>query len=73
MEEAEVRKILSERDFTKIRKKYGQRYEHIISADREKDGMRVWVHLKDQNYQTSRSDGKNIHRTFGSTDKLKEL
>lgn len=76
MEETEVRQILSERGFTKIRKKYGQRYEPIISADREKDGirgMRVWVHMKSQDYQTAMSDGKNIIRTHGNIDKLKEL
>ncbi len=71
MEESEVREILAKKGFTKIRKKYGQRYEPIISAD--KKGMRIWVHMKHGEYQTAKHDGKTIQRNHGNITGLKDL
>jgi len=71
MDEIEIRKILSKRGFLKIRKKYGQRHAPIISADR--DGMRIWVEINTNEFQTSRSDGKQIHRTCGYHNELNDI
>lgn len=70
MDETEIRETLSKRGFLKIRKKYGQRHIPMISADR--DGMRIWVELNGD-FQTSMSDGKQIHRTHGNHNDLKNI
>lgn len=63
--EQEIRDKLKKLGFQKIRKKYGQRHSVIISAD--KDDMRIWVHIAENEYQTCAVGCK---RTFGTIDEL---
>ena len=69
MDEKEIRVILKEKGFEKIRKKYGQRYMPIISADKE--GMRIWVEIPTNEYQTSANGEKGKIRTHGKISDLR--
>lgn len=69
MDEQEIRTVLKEKGFEKIRKKYGQRYMPIISAD--KDGMRIWVEIPTNEYQTSTCIDNGIKRTHGNIKDLR--
>jgi hypothetical protein len=62
--EDEIRTRLKELGFEGIRKRYGHRHEIILAGDG--NGMRVWVHLVAQTYQTQRI----LYRTHGSVEQL---
>lgn len=69
MDEQEIRKILKEKGFEKIRKKYGQRHMPIISAD--KDKTRIWVEIPTNEYQTVTHVGDKLERSFGNIADLR--
>jgi len=76
MDETEVRELLSKKGFLKIRKKYGPKHAPIISApiiSADRNGMRIWVELNTNEFQTSMFDGKQIRRTCGHHNELKDI
>jgi hypothetical protein len=68
MNEQEIRDGLKRIGFLKIRKKYGQHYMPIISAD--KNGMRIWVEVPTGEYQTSKRTSETLDRVCGRIEDL---
>ncbi len=66
--EYNIRKRLSIFGFKNIRKKYGHMHIPIISAD--KDGMRIWVEINNNFYQTAKKYNSDIKRTTGTIVEL---
>jgi hypothetical protein len=66
--EAEIRTILVEAGFTKIRKRYSSGYTPIISGDRGE--MTIWVEVATGDYQTAEFIEGKRRDTLGKIEDL---
>ena len=66
--ELRIRKRLLILGFKNIQKKYGRVHIPIISAD--KNGMKIWVEINNNFYQTAKKYNSNINRTTGTISEL---